>query len=58
MLWVAVTVIAVIVVWLAVAYIRLQWDTWTRAAEQSPNPRVRRTLEKKSTRVLAILLLH
>ena len=58
MLWVVLAVVAVIVVWLAVAYVKLQWDTWTRAAEQSPNPRVRRALEKKSTRVLAILLLH
>lgn len=32
-------VLAVIVLWLVVAHLRLQWDEWTRLAEQSPTPK-------------------
>ncbi|WP_441958625.1 hypothetical protein [Mycolicibacterium houstonense] len=49
---------AVIVVWLGVAYVRVQWDEWDVVAEQSPRPWVRRALRRKSTRVPLIIVME
>lgn len=53
--WIAGVVAALVLVWLGIAYARMQWDMWTEVAEQSPRPWVRRGLRRPWIRVLVIV---
>ena len=48
----------VLVVWLGVAYARVQWDQWEVLAEQSPRPWVRSALQRKWLRVPMMVLME
>lgn len=50
--------VALLVVWLGVAYARVQWDQWEVLAEQSPRPWVRKALQRKWFRVPLMVLME
>ena len=47
-----------VVVWLALAYFRVQWDQWEVIAQQSPRPWVRRALRRRGIRALVLVLME
>ncbi len=58
MVYAVIGAVALLVVWLGVAYARVQWDQWEVLAEQSPHPWVRKALQRSWFRVPLMVLME